>query len=97
MFHASLCHAIGIERLEEEIRETLKGVVGGEGAPESPVYFHKISIQIGADQFETMAGFSWSLAVGALLGRRGFFENFLIRFDCSLFPPQLDVRRLHRT
>ena len=60
------------------------------------MYFHKVKVLVGASDFETMAGFSWGLAVGGLLGRRGFFENFLVKFDCSTYPPQLDIEKLHR-
>ena len=96
MFHADICRSIGIRNVEEGIQDTLKGVVGGEDRPESPIYYHKVKLQIGTDQFETMVGFSWNLAVGGLLGRRGFFENFLVQFDCSMNPPHLDIQKLHR-
>lgn len=94
LFHASLCKSLGIKRVEDGIEDVLKGVVGGKD--ESPMYFHKVKVLVGASDFETMAGFSWGLAVGGLLGRRGFFENFLVKFDCSTYPPQLDIEKLHR-
>ena len=96
MFHAGICQSLGIRRIEDGIEDTLRGVVGGQSSPSSPFYFHKVKIQIGGEQFETMAGFSWNLAVGGLLGRRGFFENFRVQFDCSPYPPQLDIERIHR-
>jgi len=94
LFHASICKSLGIRKLESGIEDKLKGIVGGKNVPESPLYFHKVEIQVGDGQFETMVGFSWGLAVGGLLGRRGFFENFIVQFDCSIHPPQLDVQRL---
>ncbi|MDA2913163.1 hypothetical protein MYX77_04250 [Acidobacteriia bacterium AH_259_A11_L15] len=96
LFHANVCRAIGIKRLESGVEDTLKGIVGGPNVPESPLYFHKVKIQVGAEIFETMAGFSSGLAVGGILGRRGFFGNFLVKFDCSTHPPQLEIERLHR-
>jgi len=96
MFHASIGQTLGIQRIEDGIEDTLRGVVGGQNPPSAPFYFHKVKIQIGTEQFETMAGFSWDLAVGGLLGRRGFFENFRVQIDCSPYPPQLDGERIHR-
>lgn len=96
LFHASICNSIGIKRLEDGVEDTLKGIVGGKNVPSVPMYFHKVKIVVADGQFETMAGFSWGLAVGGLLGRRGFFENFVVKFDCSLDPPQIDVERLPR-
>lgn len=96
MFHASLCATLGIRRVEDGVKDILKGIVGGQGAPFEPIYFHRVRIMIGSEIFETMAGFSWLLAVGGLLGRRGFFENFSVKFDASFHPPQLEIERLHR-
>ncbi len=55
MFHAGLCHSLGIKRVEDGIRDELTGIIGG---PKAPIYFHKVKILVGAEQFETMAGFS---------------------------------------
>lgn len=79
------------------MEDSLKGIVGGKDAPAVPMYFHKVKIQVADGQLETMVGFSWGLAVGGLVGRRGFFENFLVKFDCSPDPPQIEIERLHRT
>jgi len=96
MFHASLCQPLGIERLEDGIEDTLSGIVGGPNSPSEPIYFHKVKIMVGSEILETMAGFCRRLAVGGLLGRRGFFENFSVKFDASLEPPQLEIEKLHR-
>ncbi len=61
-----------------------------------PLYFHKVKILVGAEQFETMAGFSPELSVGGILGRRGFFENFIVRIDSSTTPPVCDIEKIHR-
>lgn len=96
MFHASLCATLGIRRVEDGVEDILKGIVGGQGAPSEPIYFHKVKIMIGSEILETMAGFCRRLAVGGLLGRRGFFDNFSVKFDASFYPPQLEIERLHR-
>jgi hypothetical protein len=36
------------------------------------------------------------VSVGGILGRRGFFENFIIRFDPSLVPAGFEIDRLGR-
>lgn len=94
MFHASVCKVLGIRRVEDGIETPLKGIIGG---PEAPLYFHKVKILVGTEQFETMAGFSWGLSVGAILGCRGFFENFVVTIDSSVHPPFVDLQKIHRT
>jgi len=42
------------------------------------------------------AGFVRDLPVAGLLGRRGFFENFIITFDPSATQPGFDIQRLGR-
>lgn len=97
LFHSNFCKRLGIRRLEDGVLAPLKGVIGGQESPESSMYFHKVKILIGSDQFETMAGFCDDLAVAAILGRHGFFENFTVKFDCSEHPPTLEIERIHRS
>ncbi len=84
---------MGIRKLEDGIKEDLSGIIGG---PKIPIYFHKIKILVAAEQFETMVGFSWSFSVAGLLGRRGFFENFMVKIDSSTNPPTFDLEKIHR-
>jgi len=92
MFHAGVCRSLGI-KLEDGIRSDLGGVIGGQVRP---MYFHTVKIPIGAEQFETMVGFSEHLAVGGLLGRRGFFENSIVKIDSSTNPPYFELEKIHR-
>lgn len=94
MLHANYCKPLGIKRLEDGEREPLSGIIDGLVAD---MYFHKIKVFVGAEQFETMAGFCEKLAVGILLGRHGFFENFTVKFDCSMHPPTIELERIHRS
>lgn len=96
MFHSDLCKPLGIRKVEEGIPEPLKGIIGGRGAPASMMYFHRVKILIRTECVETMASFCSDLAVAAILGRRGFFENFTVKFDCSVHPPMLELERIHR-
>jgi hypothetical protein len=91
LFHGSLGHALGIKRVEDGIQEEFGGIFGDY---KRPVYFHKVKIVIVAEQFETMAGFSWDLAVAGILGRRGFFQNFVTKIDSSQDPPCLELEKI---
>jgi hypothetical protein len=93
IFHAGICDSLGIRRLEDGIKDYLQGVTSG---PTSLLYFHKIRMFVFGDSFETMAGFSHDLAVTGLLGRRGFFDNFVVKFDASAFPPYCEIEKIHR-
>jgi len=92
LFHASLCRPLGME-LEGGVRDDLGGIIQG---PKVPMYFHRVKVVVGLEQFETMAGFSWGLTVGGILGRRGFFDNFNVSFDSSADPPTIELMRTYR-
>ena len=54
----------------------------GIGGHQVPFYFHEVEIFLDAYRFKTMACFaSAGIGVGAILGQRGFFENFTVAFD----------------
>jgi len=77
-------------KLEDGIEAPLGGVIGGASVP---LYFHKVKILIGSAQVETMAGFSDKISVAGLLGRRGFFDNFIVKIDSSTNPPFFEIER----
>ncbi len=79
--------------MEDGIKADLGGVVGGARAD---MYFHKIKILVGSYQVTTMAGFSTDLTVAGLLGRRGFFEDFIVKIDSSTNPPYFDLEKINR-
>jgi len=91
MFHANLCKPLGIRKVEKGIEDTLGGVIGGATAP---MYYHNIGIQVGTERFQTMAAFSWEMSVVGILGRRGFFDSFSVKFDPSTSPPTLELDRI---
>lgn len=92
MFHAGFCGSLGIG-LDEGIRGEVGGIIGGRRAP---IYYHKVKILIGSEQLQTMAGFCEELSVGGILGRRGFFENFVVKIDSSTSPPFVELDKIHR-
>jgi len=86
--------SLGIRNVEDGIEQQLTGVIDG---PKAPIFFHRVKILVGSEQIETMVGFSWKLAAGGILGRRGFFENFVVRIDPSTTPPTCELEKIHRT
>ncbi len=88
-------HAMGIN-VERGGKSTLGGVLSG--ATNAPVYFHKIKLALMEHIIDDVsAGFSDELAVGAILGRQGFFDNCIVTFDSTGDPPGLDVQRFYRS
>lgn len=92
LFRADICPLLGIT-LEKGIKSSTSGIVPGERID---VYFHDVNLWVVADRIRIRAGFSDRLSVGALLGRHGFFENFIITFDPSNSPPGFDIVRIAR-
>jgi hypothetical protein len=92
MFHADFCRSLGI-RLNEGIKTDLGGIIGGAKAP---LYFHQVKILIGSFQIQTMVGFSEALSVAGLLGRRGFFDNFIFNLDGTGSLPVFEIEKLNR-
>jgi hypothetical protein len=84
---------LGIRRVEDGVEDEIRGAIGG---PKAPMYFHKVRVLVFGDFFETMAGFSKELSVTGLLGRRGFFENFIVKIDASGSPPNCETEKIHR-
>lgn len=70
----------------------MSGLFGGQ---KCPVYFHKIKVLIASEQFETMAAFSQDLPIAGILGRVGFFQNFIVKFDCTGTPPTVELEKVH--
>ena len=51
---------------------------------------------VGAGMIRIRAGFAPHMSIGAILGRRGFFEHFVVTFDPSATPPGFDIQRVGR-
>ena len=92
LFRADICPILGI-KLEKGIKSSTAGIVPGE---KIDVYFHDVNLWVVADMIKIRAGFAPRLSVGALLGRHGFFENFIVTFDPSNNPPGFEIQRLGR-
>lgn len=46
-------------------------------------YFHRVIIEIGGWDYQIVAGFSYDIAKRGygVLGQKGFFDNFVVKFD----------------
>ncbi|HXZ26742.1 MAG TPA: hypothetical protein VEG08_01965, partial [Terriglobales bacterium] len=94
LFRADVATAIGIRDITTGIEGDIGSVKKGQG---DTVYFHKIQLYIESDwRIDVMAGFTPNLSVAALLGRNGFFDQFLVTFDHSGSPPALEVSKIDR-
>jgi len=74
-------------RIKDGQRETLQVA---SNAGQASVYFHRVRLNVAGSLVEICGGFCYELAVPALLGRHGFFENFKVTFDPKRRGMQID-------
>jgi len=92
LFHADIGKAHGL-KIESGTPGPLSGVVGGS---KGVVYYHAVKLVVPGNMISITGGFSENLSVAAILGRHGFFENYVVIFDPSSNPPGLLIERVHR-
>lgn len=82
LFHAEIADAIGLD-----IRKGKPSIVTGVGGKSSEYFLHKVQIEVGGWSYEIEAGFlpdiGGRIIPYGLVGQRGFFENFIVKFDMS--------------
>ena len=80
LFDQSVGEAIGIDIKSGKMRE-----VFGVGGKVSLYYLHPVTIEVGGWKFKIEAGFMPDVAGRiipyGLVGQKGFFENFIVKFD----------------
>jgi len=90
LFHTEVGEAIGINIKSGKISE-----VFGVGGKASVYYVHKITIEIGGWEYEIEAGFLPDIGNRmipyGIVGQRGFFENFIVKFD--LLKEEIEIKR----
>ena len=70
------------EVLNIDVRKGLPIMYTGIGGQQVPFYFHEVTVFFDQYSFKTMAGFAHAgIGTGGILGQRGFFENFAVKFD----------------
>jgi hypothetical protein len=92
LFHADIAKVLSI-KLDKGPKGEIGGVAPGV---KIDVYYHSVKLWVGTGMVPIMAGFSPNLTVAALLGRRGFFEHYIVTFDPSATPPGFDIQRVGR-
>lgn len=93
-FHGDIGRVIGLT-IESGIKDTLGGIISTREVADT--FFHDVWLWVGLERVPLRAGFCNTLAVAAVLGRNGFFDNFKVTFDHSTVPPCFDVDRILRS
>lgn len=93
LFHAGIGEALGIE-VRKGVEVPFGGVIGGSTGK---IYYHKVTLLALGERVEITGGFSYELSFDALLGRTGFFDNFIVTFDHTTDPPCLELQRIRPT
>ena len=89
LFDQSIGEAIGIDIKSGKVKE-----VFGVGGKASLYYLHPVTIEVGGWEFTIEAGFMPDVAGRVmpygLVGQKGFFENFIVKFD--LLKAEVDLK-----
>ena len=80
LFNSEIGEAIGIDVKKGKVKQ-----IFGVGGKAALYYLHKVNIEIDKKTFEIEAGFMPDVAGRIMpygvVGQRGFFENFIVKFD----------------
>ena len=82
LFDQSIGEAIGIDIKSGKMKELF-----GVGGKASLYYMHPVTIEVDGREFKIEAGFmpdvSGKVMPYGIVGQKGFFENFIVKFDLS--------------
>ena len=82
------------EFLGIDVRSGMREVFGGvEESKGSEAFFHPLVLNIGGFEYEVMVGFSYDIASHGfcVLGQRGFFDRFIVKFD--LLKEEIELKK----
>jgi len=89
IFSSEAGEVLGIDVRKGKMRE-----VFGVGGKASLYYLHKVNIEVGGWTYEIEAGFMPDVAGRTmpygLVGQKGFFDNFIVKFD--LLKEEVDLK-----
>jgi hypothetical protein len=89
LFDQSVGEAIGINIKSGKVKE-----IFGVGGKVSLYYMHPVVIKVGGWEYKIEAGFMPDVAGRVipygLVGQKGFFENFIVKFD--LLKEEIDLK-----
>lgn len=91
LFHADIGQSIGVD-IKSGVAQSIAGVVPGVN---TSAYFHRLNLHVEANWIvEATVGFIENFQCPALLGRRGFFDRFVVRFDHASSPPIFNIEQI---
>lgn len=90
IFHAAIGEILGLD-IKSGKRETFGGISGEKLA----AYFHFVNVEVGSWQYKLYCGFSYDIPLFGygVLGQKGFFDKFIVKFDLSRAEIELKPRR----
>lgn len=82
IFHGEIAELIGIKDIKTGKKNFVSGITQGES---QPYYIHPVTISVGGWPYDINVGFMPTLSkLGyGVLGQKGFFDLFTIKFDLS--------------
>ena len=90
LFDANIAEKIGVDIKKGKVAEIL-----GVGGKMSVIYMHTITIEVGGWPCTIEVGFLKETELRSveygIVGQRGFFENFVVKFD--LLKEEIDLKR----
>lgn len=57
-------------------------------------YLHTITLTVAAQSYRALIVFAYNVSTTGILGQIGFFDHFIVTFDCTPHPPCFDVQRM---
>ncbi|MBI2631062.1 retropepsin-like domain-containing protein [Candidatus Nomurabacteria bacterium] len=91
LFHSEVAEALGID-----LSKCKKGLITGVGGKSSEYFLHKVSVEVGGWDHDMEIGFLPTIAGRSapygIVGQKGFFENFIVKFDLQKEEIELKAR-----
>jgi len=92
LFHWQVGELLGLE-VGDGRRDT---VLGALRSTRSEVFYHRLRMDVAGESMSIVAGFSRDALQPCLLGRDGFFDQFVVTFNPGTSPPGLEIDRIQR-
>ena len=90
LFHAEVAEALGID-----LKKCKKGIVTGVGGKSSEYFMHTVSVEVAGWAYNMDIGFLPTIggrsAPYGIVGQKGFFENFIVKFD--LLKEEIELKK----
>jgi len=79
IFDGGIAEYLGLD-IKRGIPMVFSGIQGASG---SKAYLHKVRLSIGGKEYQTTVGFSFEISSRGfgVLGQKGFFDIFVVKFD----------------